>query len=33
VIDGELIITNKKPVELPEYILEADPHDVKEAQD
>lgn len=31
VIDGELIITNKKPVELPKYILEADPNDVKDA--
>jgi hypothetical protein len=31
VINGELIITNKKPVELPKYILEADPNDVIEA--
>lgn len=31
--DGtELIITNKKPVENPDYILDADPNIIKEQQ-
>ena len=30
--EEELIITNKKPIEQAEYILEADPETVREAQ-